>query len=157
MRSAAAEGGESGMSLNSIPSDEVWSLILLMPLPGVWRSSTRWKETSDARSIVIQGRFSSPARELANGQPKRDPLCHPIVTQRAEPFLSDRSHSSDTDVNSHPSNGAAPPQFFNPASATNLAFHKVATASSTAPNSSPADAVDGLTLTNSNFLTNGCI
>jgi hypothetical protein len=52
-----------------------------------------------------------------------------------------------TDLNSHPSNGAAPPEFFNPPSAINLAFQQPATASSTAPGSSPRAAVDGLTFT----------
>lgn len=52
-----------------------------------------------------------------------------------------------TDLNSHPSNGAAPPEFFNPPSAINLAFQRPTTASSTAPGSSPKAAVDGLAFT----------
>jgi hypothetical protein len=52
-----------------------------------------------------------------------------------------------TDLNSHPSNGAAPPDFFNPPSAINLALHQPTTASSTALGSSPAAAVDGLGFT----------
>jgi len=52
-----------------------------------------------------------------------------------------------TDLNSHPSNGAAPPEFFNPPSAINLAFQQPTTASSTAPGSSPKAAVDGLAFT----------
>lgn len=52
-----------------------------------------------------------------------------------------------TDINSHPSNGAAPPDFFNPPSAINLVLRQPATASSTAPDSSPDAAVDGLAYT----------
>jgi parallel beta-helix repeat protein len=52
-----------------------------------------------------------------------------------------------TDLNSHPSNDAAPPEFFNPPSAINLAFQQPTTASSTAPGSSPKAAVDGLAFT----------
>jgi F5/8 type C domain len=52
-----------------------------------------------------------------------------------------------TDLESHPSNGAAPPEFFNPPSAINLAFHQPTTASSTAPGSSTGAAVDGLGFT----------
>jgi hypothetical protein len=52
-----------------------------------------------------------------------------------------------TDLNLQYSNGAAPPEFFNPPSAINLAFHQPTTASSTAPGSSPDAAVDGLAFT----------
>ena len=52
-----------------------------------------------------------------------------------------------TDLNSQPSNGAAAPEFFNPPSAINLAYHQPTTASSTAPGSSPDAAVDGLAFT----------
>lgn len=52
-----------------------------------------------------------------------------------------------TDLNSQPSNGAAPPEFFNPPSAINLAYHQPTTASSSAPGSSPDAAVDGLAFT----------
>jgi parallel beta-helix repeat protein len=52
-----------------------------------------------------------------------------------------------TDLESHPSNGAAAPEFFNPPSAINLAFHQPTTASSTAPGSSTGAAVDGLGFT----------
>ena len=54
---------------------------------------------------------------------------------------------NDTDINSHPSNSATAPEFFNPPSAINLAFHKAVTASSTAASSSPANVVDGLAYT----------
>jgi hypothetical protein len=53
-----------------------------------------------------------------------------------------------TDINSHPSNGAAPPDFFNPPPAINLALRQPATASSSAPGSTPEAAVDGLAYTN---------
>ncbi|HZY62924.1 MAG TPA: right-handed parallel beta-helix repeat-containing protein [Edaphobacter sp.] len=52
-----------------------------------------------------------------------------------------------TDLDSHPLNGATPPDFFNPMSAINLALNQPVTASSTAPGSSPANAVDGLSFT----------
>jgi hypothetical protein len=52
-----------------------------------------------------------------------------------------------TDLNSHPSNGAAPPDFFNPPPAINLALHQPTIASSTAPGSSSSAAVDGLGFT----------
>ena len=52
-----------------------------------------------------------------------------------------------TDLNSEPSNGAEPPDFFNPKSATDLALNMPVTASSTAPGSSAANAVDGLAFT----------
>jgi hypothetical protein len=52
-----------------------------------------------------------------------------------------------TDLNSHPSNGAAPPDFFNPPPAVNLAWNQPATASSTAAGSDPASAADGLAST----------
>jgi F5/8 type C domain-containing protein/parallel beta helix pectate lyase-like protein len=45
------------------------------------------------------------------------------------------------------SNGATPPDFFNPISAINLALNRPVTASSTAPGSDPANAVDGLAFT----------
>ncbi len=51
------------------------------------------------------------------------------------------------DIDSHPSNGAAPPDFFNPPPAINLALRQPATASSSAPDSSPEAAVDGLAYT----------
>jgi parallel beta-helix repeat protein len=52
-----------------------------------------------------------------------------------------------TDLHSIPSNGATPPDFFNPMSAVNLALNQPVTASSTAPGSNPANAVDGLSFT----------
>lgn len=52
-----------------------------------------------------------------------------------------------TDLDSHPSNGATPPDFFNPMSAINLALNQPVTASSTAPESNPGNAVDGLSFT----------
>ncbi|HYT65813.1 MAG TPA: discoidin domain-containing protein [Vicinamibacterales bacterium] len=52
-----------------------------------------------------------------------------------------------TDINSHPSNGAAPPDFFNPPSAINLALRQPALASSAASDSAPEAAVDGLAYT----------
>jgi parallel beta-helix repeat protein len=52
-----------------------------------------------------------------------------------------------TDLDSHPSNGAAPPDFFNPMSAVNLALNQPVTSSSIAPGSDPANAVDGLAFT----------
>ncbi len=52
-----------------------------------------------------------------------------------------------TDIDSHPSNGATPPEFFNPPGAINLALHQSAMASSSAAGSSPSAAVDGLAFT----------
>lgn len=52
-----------------------------------------------------------------------------------------------TDVDSKPSNGAEPPDFFNPRSAIDLALNKPVTASSTATGSSAEYAVDGLAFT----------
>jgi hypothetical protein len=52
-----------------------------------------------------------------------------------------------TDINSHPSNGAEPPEFFNPPSAINLALRQPVAASSSAAGSSPSAAVDGLGFT----------
>jgi hypothetical protein len=52
-----------------------------------------------------------------------------------------------TDLSDVHSNGAAPPDFFNPHSAVNLALNQPVTASSSAPGSDPANAVDGLALT----------
>jgi parallel beta-helix repeat protein len=52
-----------------------------------------------------------------------------------------------TDLNSHPVSPATPPDFFNPASALNLALKHPATASSSAELLDPADAVDGLSFT----------
>jgi hypothetical protein len=52
-----------------------------------------------------------------------------------------------TDLDAIQSNGAAPPDFFNPISAINLALNRPVTASSTAPGSDPANAVDGLAFT----------
>jgi len=52
-----------------------------------------------------------------------------------------------TDLHSIPSNGAAPPDFFNPMSAVDLALNQPVTASSTALGSDPAKAVDGLSFT----------
>jgi F5/8 type C domain len=51
------------------------------------------------------------------------------------------------DINSHPSNGAAPPEFFNPPPAVDFALRQPITASSSAPGSSPDAAVDGLAFT----------
>jgi hypothetical protein len=53
-----------------------------------------------------------------------------------------------TDIDSHPSDGATPPEFFNPPSAIDLALRRTVTASSSAPGSSPDAAVDGLSYTN---------
>ncbi|MFL6600425.1 MAG: right-handed parallel beta-helix repeat-containing protein [Steroidobacteraceae bacterium] len=53
-----------------------------------------------------------------------------------------------TDINSHPSNGATPPEFFNPPPAINLALNQPVATSSSAPGSSAAAAVDGLAYTN---------
>ncbi len=53
-----------------------------------------------------------------------------------------------TDIDSHPSNGATPPEFFNPPPATNLALNQPVTVSSSAIGSSPNAAVDGLAYTN---------
>jgi F5/8 type C domain/Periplasmic copper-binding protein (NosD) len=55
--------------------------------------------------------------------------------------------NNGTDVDTENSNGAEPPDFFNPRSAIDLALNKTATASSTAPGSSAAYAVDGLAFT----------
>jgi hypothetical protein len=52
-----------------------------------------------------------------------------------------------TDLDSHPSNGATGPEFFNPPPAVNLALNRPIAASSSAPGSSPAAAVDGLAYT----------
>lgn len=52
-----------------------------------------------------------------------------------------------TDLSSVSSNGAEPPEFFNPVSATDLALNKPVTVSSTAPGSDPEAAVDGLSFT----------
>jgi len=52
-----------------------------------------------------------------------------------------------TDINSIASNGATPPEFFNPPSATNLALKQPASASSSAPGSAANAAVDGLSFT----------
>jgi len=54
------------------------------------------------------------------------------------------------ELNSHPSNNAGPPEFFNPPAAIDLALHQPATASSSAPDSSPDAAVDGLAYTSWN-------
>jgi hypothetical protein len=51
------------------------------------------------------------------------------------------------DINSHPSNGAGPPEFFNPPPAVDLALRQPITASSSAADSSPDAAVDGLAFT----------
>lgn len=52
-----------------------------------------------------------------------------------------------TDLDAIQSNGATPPDFFNPMSAINLALNRPVTASSTASGSDPANAVDGLAFT----------
>ena len=52
-----------------------------------------------------------------------------------------------TDLSQQNTNGAAPPEFFNPPSAINLALNQPATASSTSSGSVPANAVDGLAFT----------
>jgi hypothetical protein len=52
-----------------------------------------------------------------------------------------------TDFAQQNTNGAAPPDFFNPMSAINLALNQPVTASSTATGSNPANAVDGLSFT----------
>src|SRR5207245_163903 len=52
-----------------------------------------------------------------------------------------------TDINSIASNGATPPEFFNPPAAINLALKQPASASSSAPGSSANAAVDGLSFT----------
>lgn len=52
-----------------------------------------------------------------------------------------------TDLNQQNNNGATPPEFFNPKSAINLALNQPVTASSSAPGSNPANAVDGLAFT----------
>jgi hypothetical protein len=51
------------------------------------------------------------------------------------------------DFNQQNTNGAAPPDFFNPMSAIDLALNQPVTASSTGPGSDPANAVDGLAFT----------
>jgi hypothetical protein len=51
------------------------------------------------------------------------------------------------DLKDQSSNGAAPPDFFNPKLAVNLALNAPVTASSTATGSNPANAVDGLAFT----------
>ncbi len=51
------------------------------------------------------------------------------------------------DINSHPSNGAALPEFFNPPAALNLALRQSVSASSSAAGSSADAAVDGLAYT----------
>jgi Right handed beta helix region/F5/8 type C domain len=55
--------------------------------------------------------------------------------------------NNGTDVDTTNSNGAEPPEFFNPRSAIDLALNKPVTASSTATGSSAAYAVDGLAFT----------
>jgi F5/8 type C domain/Right handed beta helix region len=60
-----------------------------------------------------------------------------------------------TDLNAEPSGGAAPPDFFNPMPATDLALNKTVTASSTAPGSNPNYAVDGLAFTGWNSAGHG--
>ena len=52
-----------------------------------------------------------------------------------------------TDIVSNPSNGATPPEFFNPPAAIDLALKQTVSASSSAPGSSPGAAVDGLGFT----------
>jgi hypothetical protein len=52
-----------------------------------------------------------------------------------------------TDFAQQNTNGAAPPDFFNPMSAINLALNQPVTASSTASGSNSANAVDGLSFT----------
>jgi parallel beta-helix repeat protein len=52
-----------------------------------------------------------------------------------------------TDFAQQNTNGAAPPDFFNPMSAIDLALNQPVTPSSTAPDSNPANAVDGLAFT----------
>ena len=52
-----------------------------------------------------------------------------------------------TDINSIPSNGATPPEVFNPPPAIDLALKQSVAASSSAPGSSPDAAVDGLSFT----------
>jgi len=52
-----------------------------------------------------------------------------------------------SDLNSHPVSPATPPDFFNPASAIDLALKHPAVASSNAKGSDPANAVDGLAFT----------
>jgi Right handed beta helix region/F5/8 type C domain len=52
-----------------------------------------------------------------------------------------------TDIDSIPSNGATPPEFFNPPPAIDLALKQTVSASSSAPGSSPDAAVDGLAYT----------
>jgi parallel beta-helix repeat protein len=56
--------------------------------------------------------------------------------------------NNGTDVSQQNTNGAAPPEFFNPPSTINLALNQPATASSTFSSSAPANAVDGLAFTN---------
>ena len=51
------------------------------------------------------------------------------------------------DFNQKNTNGAAPPEFFNPLSAINFALNQPTTASSIAPGSDSANAVDGLAFT----------
>lgn len=55
--------------------------------------------------------------------------------------------NNGTDVNTENSNGAEPPEFFNPRSVLDLALNQPVTASSTADGSSAANAVDGLAFT----------
>jgi len=62
---------------------------------------------------------------------------------------------NETDLNSEQSDGAAPPDFFNPMPAIDLALNKPVTASSTAPGSSAAYAVDGLAFTGWNSVGHG--
>jgi len=51
------------------------------------------------------------------------------------------------DLSQQNTNGATPPDFFNPMSAIDLALSQPVTASSSATGSDPASAVDGLSFT----------
>jgi hypothetical protein len=55
--------------------------------------------------------------------------------------------NNTTNLDAIQSNGATPPDFFNPMSATDLALSQPVTASSSAAGSDPANAVDGLSFT----------
>jgi parallel beta-helix repeat protein len=75
-------------------------------------------------------------------------LFDPEFPQSIQNYFSQTVLSGNvTDIDSIPSNGATPPEFFNPPPATDLALKQPVTASSSAPGSSPNAAVDGLAYT----------
>jgi hypothetical protein len=73
---------------------------------------------------------------------------NPQFPRSVENYFSQNVLSGNNpDLSLSASKGAAPPEFFNPPPAVNLALHQPITASSSASNSSPDAAVDGLSLT----------